>query len=209
MIKGIAMVMMILVHANQSFDPNVKLFTFFQMGCQMFFVVSGFCAAMSFERRLSNKNYISATKSFYVKKFESIAPAWYFMILIVYIVNTVLLKAIGHILVFGINREPIAILCNLLFVHGLVPRCNNNVMPGGWYIGTTMLLYLVTPAFVFAMSNLNANWKKVFVIVSSTISVGLLIGVSIVVPEKENLLYRNRPVLHLVCAQEECNQLFC
>ena len=35
-IKGLAMVLVILVHYNQSFYSNISLLRFFQMGCQVF-----------------------------------------------------------------------------------------------------------------------------------------------------------------------------
>ena len=46
---------------------------------------------------------------------------------------------------FIMNREPRALLVNILFLHGLFPCAVNNVFPGGWYIGTAFLLYIAFP----------------------------------------------------------------
>ena len=144
-IKGLAMIMVILVHFNQSFSNGVDFFRFGQMGCQLFLVVSGFGACLSFEKKCKKEtSFVNASKSFYLSRIKTIAPPWWFMMFIIYIMNTILIQS-GHSLVFGTNRSFWGILFNALFLNGLIPQCNNNVMPGGWYIGTSMLLDGVTP----------------------------------------------------------------
>lgn len=189
-LKGLAMVMVILVHYNQSFQNNISFFRFFQMGCQVFFVLSGFSIAMSFSKRLSGKKYVMASKSFYLSRFSSIAPPYYVMIVVVYLVNTLAIYLTGKTLSFGSNRNPIAILCNVLLIHGLVPSANNTVMPGGWYIGTTVLLYLVTPLLYFFFEKWKKN-KKMFCILSSVLSISLIFVISFLIPESELLLLKN------------------
>jgi peptidoglycan/LPS O-acetylase OafA/YrhL len=40
---------------------------------------------------------------------------------------------------------PANVAANLFFVHGFVPAANNNIVPGGWSIGTEMAFYALFP----------------------------------------------------------------
>ena len=48
LIRGIAIWMVFLNHLGQAFDVPFEITRFGQMGCQMFFVVSGFTCCYSF-----------------------------------------------------------------------------------------------------------------------------------------------------------------
>lgn len=190
-LKGIAMLMVVLVHFNQSFPVNnVSLFRFGQMGCQIFFVVSGFGIAKSFEKAIANNSLTKASMSFYYTRFLNIAPAYYLMMLVVYLVNTLSIVMNDSTLTFGTNRNTIAILCNVLFIHGVVPTANNTVMPGGWYIGTTMMLYLITP-ILFLIFRKFERIRKICCMGISVISVSVLIFMSMVFPDYQSLLLNN------------------
>lgn len=187
--KAFAMLAVILVHYNQSFYNAIPILIFFQMGCQLFFVLSGFGVAASLSKNLSENNLKSTAKNFWLKRIQSIAIPYWFMIIIVYLINTVTLKFYGSALNFGYNRNIFDILCNMLLIHGLVPSANNNVMPGGWYIGTTFLLYLIAP-FVFVRFKKARN-PKLLCAVSSLISISLLVILSLIFPNSENMLLGN------------------
>ncbi len=145
-LKGIAMLMVVMVHYNQSFHAaHIALFEFCQMGCQLFFVASGFGVAVSLTKKLQKSTPGEAAKDFYISRIKAIAPAWWFMMAVVYIVNTIVIRSTGQTLNFGSNRSLSGQLCNVLFLHGLNPSCINSVMPGGWYIGTAMVLYALAP----------------------------------------------------------------
>lgn len=144
-LKGIAIWMVIMVHSRQKFDnlhPALRIFDIGQMGCQMFFVISGFSAMLSYGRMVKQPHSV---QTFYRKRVSSIIPGWYIMIFITYILNTISLALSGNNIGYAANRQPLSILCNLLLLHGLLPFCNNNVAVGGWYIGTLMIFYLITP----------------------------------------------------------------
>lgn len=192
-VKGIAIVMIILVHYNQSFVSNFSIFSFFSSGCQIFFVVSGFGSAISFSKKCDNNvSYKSASKVFYISRMISIAPAWYLMLLVIYIVNTFLLILTGNTIGFGNNRKPLAIICNLLFLNGLLPFCNNDVMPGGWYIGTAMLLYLITPLLYLLYKKAGGlKERRVLCFVLSALSVMIAILLTALFPEHKWFLYNN------------------
>lgn len=152
--KGIAIIMVILVHSTQRFANLSNVFQIFnvgQFGCQIFFVLSGYLSMKSCEQ---DKN------RFYRKKFCAIAPGYYLLILI-----TVILDALVRLVTngehdLGKNTSGIAILCNVLFLNGILPFCYNNVVGGGWYIGTISIMYFFTPYIYNFLQIIN---KKHFV----------------------------------------------
>lgn len=169
-LKGIAMIMVIMVHLEQSFDL-CKWFYYFQQGCPIFFVCSGFGIATLICRRypLLNSDKIEL-KRYYFSRFKALAPGWYLAMIFIFGINSIMLLFTGRTLSFGSNRNPMAILINIAFLHGLVPSCNNNVMPGGWYIGTTAILYSITP-LILSMMNKSKS-RKFFFLISSAVGGG-------------------------------------
>jgi peptidoglycan/LPS O-acetylase OafA/YrhL len=82
--------------------------------------------------------------SFFIRRFFRIAPlyyvaiAWYFLLES----NTHILSRIRESYsVYDFNT----IVANIMFIHGFVPSANNNIVPGGWSIGTEMAFYLLFP----------------------------------------------------------------
>jgi len=138
-LRGIAILMVILAHSVQRFGELSKFFRYFsfgQMGCQVFFTISGFCCAISYVNSIRRHPNGGGISEFYKKRYLSLAPSYYVMILVTFILNTLTLAIWNRTIGFAENRNPLAILCNLLFIHGLLPFCNNNVMSGAWYVGT-------------------------------------------------------------------------
>ena len=167
-IKGIAMIMVILVHYGQNYNIEIaKVCRYLQMGCPMFFVASGFGIRCLVNNRFKGVLNTENIGRFYYSRFRSLAPGWYIALFVVFLVNTILLFFTGRTLSFGSNRDWISIICNILFLNGLLPFCNNNVMPGGWYIGTTVILYILTPLILKGLSY--AKSKRCFFIISSVI----------------------------------------
>lgn len=163
-IKGIAMLMVILVHFEQNFHL-CSLFNYFQMGCPIFFVASGFNIMCLVHRHFDGCTNRQSIRAFYISRYKALMPAWYLAFFIIFTVNTLTLSISGRTLSFGTNRDPLSILCNLLFLHGFLPFCINNVMPGGWYIGTTVILYGITPLILFAIQKFRS--RKCFFLLSS------------------------------------------
>lgn len=166
-LKGIAMIMVILFHYEQGFGI-CKWFHYLQTGCPIFFVCSGFGIISLISRKYSSLVEDRNTLfSFYLSRFKSLAPGWYLAFVVVFIINTIMIALTGKTLNFGVNRSPLAIIINLVFLNGLFPFCNNNVMLGGWYIGTTAILYLITPLVLLYLNK--SNNRKLFFIVTSII----------------------------------------
>lgn len=144
-LKGIGIIMVILVHSIQEFDDLNSIFDFFwfgQMGCQIFFVISGYLTASAWNRALSKSK---SKKQFYLRRFFSIAPGYYLIIILCQLANLCSGCLFGMNIGFAKNRGIISIICNFLFLNGLLPFCNNDVAPGGWYIGTLVIFYLLFP----------------------------------------------------------------
>ena len=178
MIKGIAMLMVILSHYGQCFDSwECLVFQFFRMGCSVFFVASGF----SIMCLLSKSKYTELNANNYLRfmssRVKAFAPGWYLGILIVFLANSLSLHINGNALSFGNNREGISILCNILFLHGFLPFCNSNVMPGGWYIGATMILYSITPLILVLIKPIKKRWLTFIGLTLISILLNLLLMV--------------------------------
>jgi len=152
------MIMVIMVHYQQSFGI-CRWFRYFQMGVPVFFVCSGFGIMC-----LINKKYSGSVKgkekllSFYYSRFKALAPGWYLAILVIFLTDTVLICSGRSVYTLASSREPFAIVINMAFLHGLVPSCNNTVVPGGWYIGTTAILYFLTPFILDFLQRFNNRW---------------------------------------------------
>lgn len=182
-LKGLAMIMVILHHYNQKFTCNVRLFEFFQMGCQIFFVMSGLGVSFSLSKRFGRRLDLSELLPFYRSRYTRIAPSYYLMIIVVFLINTVLLRFANRSMVFGSNRSLFGIACNVLFIHGLVPSANNNVLPGGWYIGTLMLLYLIAP-FLYSAFQKAGKRKGLACLLISLASIALLFVLTLILPRQ-------------------------
>ncbi len=164
-LKGIAMIMVVLVHYEQSFSI-CNYFGYLQNGCSIFFVCSGFGIISLLNKKFPSKELNKKELiDYYFSRFKVLAPGWYLAFAFVFVINTIMLLKTGKSLIFGSNRELKSIIINLLFLNGLFPHSCNNVMPGGWYIGTLAILYFLTP-FIFKYLNSTKNRKR-FYIVSS------------------------------------------
>ena len=143
LLKGIAILMVIVVHTSQKYKlpaPIEQLCDFGQFGCQLFFVISGYMAYLSYS---SCKN----PRVFYQKRFLAIAPGWHLTMLLFIFVNIVW-KTLGLSYVYQECHSMAGLLINALFLNGFVPFCNNNGIPGGWFIGTIMIFYAICPFLI-------------------------------------------------------------
>jgi peptidoglycan/LPS O-acetylase OafA/YrhL len=162
-LRGIAILMVILRHVGL----NVKVDNFLmnvligsgQMGVQMFFVASAFTLCLSSSNRLGEKGHI---KKFFLRRYFRIAPIYYLGILTYFIVTLIDSKfKTGHFIIaeyYTIEN----IFKNVFFINGLFKDGNNNVVPGGWSIGTEMIFYFIFP-FLFSFCNKHLNsFIKIF-----------------------------------------------
>ena len=152
LLKGVAILLVILCHSRQLF-PNLShtfdIFMFGQMACQLFFVIAGYTSCVSYFNHKKQK--------FFLKRLLSILPAYYLTGILAISLGILSIHLIGRNIGPGGNTNPIAILSNLFFLNGLIPIGNNNVVAGGWFIGTLMIFYLLFPLFIKLFNIIKKN----------------------------------------------------
>ncbi len=108
------------------------------MGCQIFFLMSSFCLTYS----LTKNNSII---EFYKKRILRIVPGYYTIIFINFLlmISSLILFSKNY---FRTSTNAFDYIVNLLLLNGLIPgTANNHVVLGGWYVGTSIILYLIFP----------------------------------------------------------------
>lgn len=150
------MIMVILVHSRQRIPDLSIIFSPFklgQLGCQIFFFCSGYLLMKSYGKNGQS----SGIRTFLWKRYASIIPGYWLIIAITFVLNSIALKTLGTTIGFAANRSLISITCNLLLIQGLLRFCNNSVFNGGWYIGTTVVLYWLTPLIYKQMKRIKRH----------------------------------------------------
>ena len=153
MLKGIAILMVLTVHTSIYIDHlNLiidQLTRIGRWGCQAFFVASGFTLTASWKRKSQSIG------QFLARRYKTIAPYWYIAI-VWFQVYAVLMNKYGMSMFAPINSNSINVLLSVFLLHGLSVEGINTVVPGGWYIGTQWLLYLMFPTCI----KIYERWKK-------------------------------------------------
>lgn len=165
-LKGIAIIMIIIVH-NRHFimkDMNGmrQLINYGQTGVQLFFLVSGMSLCYAWHHLTESnqgKNWVSCAKNFIWRRYLRLAPGFLIVLFINYVLNVILIDMLHTSPGVIMNREPLGILVNVLFLHGLFPDYINSVFPSGWYIGSTFLLYALFPVLFLIFEKLYALQK--------------------------------------------------
>lgn len=141
-LRGIAILMVILVHSSQKIVgmPEIiyRITSWGETGCQLFFVLSGYLLTYSWRQKQRS------IKDFYWSRWLSIGPAFYFAI-IFWVTVGYIQYFIDYSQGFPVNGSAGAIAANILLLNGLFVDANNNVVPGGWFIGALVILYLMYP----------------------------------------------------------------
>jgi peptidoglycan/LPS O-acetylase OafA/YrhL len=149
-LRGIAILMVMLVHTSQAVNGVSQLVgdidRYGQMGVQLFFVASAYTLCFSRIKRAEEKQPL---RSFWIRRFFRIAPLYYVAIIAYFLAESNMhILALIKLPYSLYNFETIA--ANILFIHGFVLSANNNIVPGGWSIGTEMAFYLLFP-FLFSL----------------------------------------------------------
>jgi peptidoglycan/LPS O-acetylase OafA/YrhL len=157
-LRGIAILMVVVIHTSLAVN-GLSTFVGYvdrygQMGVQLFFVASAYTLCHSFVGRANEPKPLT---SFFIRRFFRIAPLYYFAIFIYY-----LLEPVIHIL--SLIELPMSeynfgsIGANILFIHGFIVSANNNIVPGGWSIGTEMAFYTLFPILFALFSWADRQW---------------------------------------------------
>ena len=157
-LRGIAILMVILVHTSQLFsfssDLETSIFNYGKMGVQLFFIASAYTLCLSNSYRNKEDKHIL---KFYIRRYFRIFPIYYLGIVGYYLLN---LFTSGNIENYTFKN----VISNFIFIHGLVPSANNTIVPGGWSIGTEMLFYLIFP-FLFNFLSSGKSFLKGAIII--------------------------------------------
>ena len=156
-LRAIAILMVIFVHNSQTVSglsaPVKSISEYGQIGVQLFFVASAYTLCFSQTKRAAEPNQL---RSFFIRRFFRIAPLYYFAIIWYFLTDPV--NNILKIINVTAHYDFINVLANVFFLHGFVPLANNNIVPGGWSIGTEMAFYALFPALFTLFSWAHSKW---------------------------------------------------
>ena len=149
--KGFAMICVVVVHAEQIIalpDCLDGLARFAQMGVQIFLLMSAFTLCISDSDRAGS----------FMGRIMKFIPAYWSMVIINCILSFSSLLILGKNY-FWTSDNLLDYILNLLFLHGLFPNANNNVVPGGWFIGTLVIFYAIFPYLFRLYKKINVKYR--------------------------------------------------
>lgn len=165
-IRGIAILMVILVHVSQKvINLNSTTFLNFeygQMGVQLFFVASAYTLCLSANNRV---NELKPLKKYSLRRFFRIAPLYYLGIVGFFVLKMMIIWFNGGIIKFPEDYTIINVIFNIFFLHGFYPPANNTIVPGGWSIGTEVIFYLLFPFLFNYLKNKFNNPKFIYLLI--------------------------------------------
>ncbi len=179
-LKGIGILMIIMVHNRHFIMKDMsglrQLINYGQMGCQLFFMVSGMALCYSWfhlvsknaapqEARLTVRQHLKCSGQFVLRRYLRLAPGFLIILCVNFLLNVLFMDVLDHSPGFIVNRKPAAILINVLFLHGFFPDYINNVFPGGWYIGTTFILYALFPLLILLFEKIYSLKRPLIMII--------------------------------------------
>jgi len=159
-IRGIAVLMVLLVHAGQALNYTNLFTNYGQMGVQLFFVASAFTLCLSSYNRAFEDNKI---KKYAIRRYFRIAPPYYLAILVYFIISLIEYYNETGTLIIPEKYNLPNIISNITFTHGFYKPANNNIVSGGWSIGTEMAFYLIFPILFYLANKISLSKPKIFV----------------------------------------------
>jgi len=172
--RGIAILMVILVHTSQNIKIESELISLFcrygQMGVQLFFVASAFTLCNSAENRNNEPNKIL---NYFIRRFFRIAPVYYVGIILYFALGALKNYYKHGVLMPDEQYTLINILTNVLLVHGFFPPANNNIVPGGWSIGTEFAFYAIFPMLFVLLNGVIKSVTSAILALSCSVLISL------------------------------------
>ena len=193
-LRGLGIFMVFFVHYGQLFG-NPLITAFCQLGCQIFFFASGYICSFSLSK---SKTIIE----FYKKRIISIIPSFYSMIIIVAILNMYFLNKYGQFLICSNPKPILNILCNFFLIHGISPSFQNTGIPGGWFIGTLFICYILHPILDLLYKKIKLYWLPTVLISLFMLSITVLLSIkregTIINNSFEYFLFTNQISCYLI-----------
>ena len=184
-LRGIAILMIILTHIHQVFDLPASVIAvprLGQLGCQIFFVISGFFAfnPLYIYRERGTIFDKNAVFTYYKKRLKRIAPGYWLTIALGVLAVFLSFVICGGNLT-GISTKIQDILVNIFLVNGFVPTtANNHVVRGGWFVGTLIIFYLLTPLLSYTYQKISQKGKFILPLVVFLLSSITLTALSLI-----------------------------
>lgn len=152
-LRGIAALLVILVHANSFGDVEHfpaflgKFISQGARGVQLFYIISAFTLFYTFDLRKQDPHLF---RNFLIRRFSRIAPLYYLAI-----VGYLVLRFYG----WAWKEVPFPsfwnVMSNLLFLHGFSPFWINDVVPGGWSVGVEFPFYMILPILYYRIKSMS------------------------------------------------------
>ena len=169
MLKGLGTILVFAVHYSQSFSGAPLLLRQIcmlgQLGVQAFLLCTGFLLTNSLQDQ-ENFSYGRYLK----KRFYNLAPM-YWLSLILYALMQLLFNCLDIKTLFSGKYDFWGIFVNATFLHGLIPAYNNTVVPGGWFVGTVILMYILLPPLLMRRGR-----KKISILAAPIVSLISMAG---------------------------------
>jgi peptidoglycan/LPS O-acetylase OafA/YrhL len=145
-LRGVAILLVLTVHAGQHVEGFDYLTYWGARGVQLFFTLSAFTLAASWDRRNDG------ALPFYARRFFRIAPVFW-------------LGICFYIFLYGSGPRPTApggielwhIAATTTFLHGFFPATINLIVPGGWSIAVEMMFYAIFPLVIFVLRDVRSS----------------------------------------------------
>lgn len=145
-LRGIAILMVIAVHASHGLKGSESLvktiFGFGGYGVQLFFVASAMTLCMSLENNYGKPRWLM---KYAVRRYFRIAPMYYVGIVLYFFWSFAKNYTQNGLLGPLPQYTTANVLTNIVFIHGFFPEAYNNIVPGGWSIGTEVAFYVLFP----------------------------------------------------------------
>jgi peptidoglycan/LPS O-acetylase OafA/YrhL len=150
------------IYLNDNLDFNLLGFLENgQIGVEIFFIISGFCMAISTKGLNEQRNYLE----YYLKRYLRIAPPYYFAILFWNLAIS-----------FGISVTPNNFYHNImhvLFIHNMDPATFHSISGVFWSLAVEMQFYIILPFLLPAMK----TKKKAFFLLCATLVLSVVVNV--------------------------------
>ena len=169
-LKGLAILMVIVAHSRASLPEvnwTMNYLSFSQMAVQLFFVLSGYLVEGSWQRCAPSK------KRFYLRRFAAIAPGYWLVLILTALMNRGVRAWTGEVPGLTDGTTPLNWLLNFTFLHGFAPEAFRLYAWGGWYIGTTAILYALHPLFSRGMKRFGGGLPAAALLLSWGVSFAL------------------------------------
>lgn len=166
-IRGIAILLVVLVHVAQRINISSDVLNFFcrygQTGVQLFFVASAYTLCASAENRAGESRGLL---KYFLRRFFRIAPIYYIGIFFYCILSAFESYAKNKNFAISDQYSLENILVNIFFLHSFFPEANNNIVPGGWSIGVECAYYSIFPIFFQIFKKISSVGRYLFTIFS-------------------------------------------